>query len=47
MEIYREAYENYKEACESYGMESMMFNHFIKHLTAEQLDEFTKKHINI
>lgn len=42
MEFYREAYENYCTACENYGMETMTFNHFIKHLTKEQLHELSK-----
>jgi hypothetical protein len=43
MEIFREAYENYKAACENYGIESMNFTYFIKHLTIEQLHEFSKQ----
>ncbi|WP_187292174.1 hypothetical protein [Bacillus sp. 1NLA3E] len=42
MEMYREAYESYKEACENFGMESINFNHFVKHLTTEQLHEYSK-----
>ncbi|AZV42387.1 hypothetical protein [Peribacillus asahii] len=43
MEMYREAYEYYKMACENYGMESVNFHHFVKHLTTEQLNEYNKK----
>lgn len=43
MEKYREAYENYKEACERYGMESVNFHQFVQHLTVEQLNEYLKK----
>lgn len=42
MDIYRQAYESYKSACENYGMESMNFAHFIKHLTIDQLNQFCK-----
>ncbi len=42
MENYREAYEFYKRTCEKYGMESVNFYHFVKHLTEEQLDEYAK-----
>ncbi|WP_187118969.1 hypothetical protein [Bacillus marasmi] len=45
MDIYRQAYESYKSACENYGMESMNFNMFIKHLTDEQLSEFSKTNL--
>lgn len=43
MEIYRQAYESYKSACENYGMESMDFHYFIQNLTIEQINEFCKK----
>ncbi|WP_203362547.1 hypothetical protein [Bacillus sp. REN10] len=43
MEMYRIAYQYYTETCESYGMESINFHHFIKHLTEEQLQEYIKK----
>ena len=42
MENYREAYEFYKRTCEKYGMESVNFYHFVKHLTEEQLDQYSK-----
>lgn len=42
MDMYRQAYESYKIACESYGMETMNFSLFIKHLTVEQLSQFSK-----
>lgn len=45
MEMYREVYEFYKTICEKYGMESVNFYHFIKHLTEEQLNEFYKQAI--
>ncbi|WP_318502658.1 hypothetical protein [Bacillus sp. T3] len=43
MEIYREAYENYKSACENYGMEYISFTYFIKNLTNEQIHEYSKQ----
>jgi 4-alpha-glucanotransferase len=43
MEMYRQAYESYKTACENYGMESMDFDYFIQYLTIEQINEFCKK----
>lgn len=42
MEIYQKAYECYRNACQRHGMESLNFYQFVKHLTKEQLDEFTK-----
>jgi hypothetical protein len=39
--MYRNAYESYKTACENYGMESIDFNKFVRHLTTEQLDQFS------
>lgn len=43
MERYREAYECYTATCEIYGMESVNFHYFIKYLTEEQLQEYSKK----
>lgn len=45
MEMYREAYEYYKTTCERYGMDSVSFYQFVKHLTEEQLDEYCKEAI--
>jgi hypothetical protein len=45
MEMYQKAYECYRAACQSYGMESLNFNLFVKQLTKEQLDEFMKHSI--
>ncbi|MCQ6276271.1 hypothetical protein JMM81_15205 [Bacillus sp. V3B] len=42
MEMYRKAYEYYKKVCENYEMDSVNFHHFIKHLTEEQLNEYSK-----
>lgn len=42
MEKYREAYERYLAICKFYGMESINFYHFVKHLTEEQLNEYSK-----
>jgi hypothetical protein len=42
MEIYQKAYEYYQAACQNYGMESLNFNLFVKHLTKEQLDLYIK-----
>lgn len=43
MEIYQKAYECYRAACQSYGMESLNIIQFVKHLTKEQLDEYIKQ----
>ncbi len=40
LDMYRNAYESYKSACENYGMESLNFNQFVRHLTIDQLDKF-------
>jgi hypothetical protein len=40
MENYQKAYQHYQSACENYGMESMSFYQFLKHLTKEQLQEY-------
>ncbi len=45
MEIYQKAYECYRAACESYGMESISLYQFLNHLTKEQLQEYTKNAI--
>ena len=42
MEINQKAYECYKAACEKHGIEWVNFNHFIKHLTPEQLNQFIR-----
>lgn len=42
MEMYREAYKRYLAICKGYGMESVNFHHFVKHLTEEQLNEYSK-----
>ncbi|WP_195892868.1 hypothetical protein [Bacillus massiliigorillae] len=43
MEMYRQAYEYYTATCESYGMESVNFYHFINHLTEEQIKEYSQR----
>jgi hypothetical protein len=43
MEIYQKAYEYYRTVCQSYGMESLNFNLFVKHLTKEQLELYIKQ----
>ena len=42
MEMYRKAYESYLSICKGYGMESINYHHFIKNLTEDQLDEYSK-----
>ncbi|MFJ7850249.1 hypothetical protein ACIQZM_17590 [Peribacillus sp. NPDC097206] len=42
MNMYTKAYETYLMTCERYGIESINFHHFIKHLTEDQLDEYSK-----
>ncbi|MDQ0213954.1 hypothetical protein J2S13_000349 [Oikeobacillus pervagus] len=38
MEMYKKAYERYKEKCKKYGIESIQFYHFIHHLTEQQME---------
>ncbi|WP_102691842.1 transcriptional regulator [Rummeliibacillus pycnus] len=40
MDMYREGYERYCNACEEFGLESKDFYFFINHLTEEQLNAF-------
>lgn len=42
MEKYRKAYKSYLSICKGYKMESINFHQFIKNLTEEQLDEYSK-----
>ncbi|MEK4538194.1 hypothetical protein ACFY5J_17825 [Peribacillus butanolivorans] len=42
MNMYDKAYESYLKICERYEMESINFDHFIKNLTKDQLDEYSK-----
>lgn len=42
MEDYQKAYEHYRAACKRYGIKSMSFHQFVKHLTTEQLNEYMK-----
>ncbi|MED3689373.1 hypothetical protein P4534_11165 [Peribacillus butanolivorans] len=42
MNINDKAYESYLKICERYEMESINFDHFIKNLTKDQLDEYSK-----
>ncbi|MDP1418933.1 hypothetical protein Q8G35_10960 [Peribacillus simplex] len=42
MNIHDKAYESYLKICERYGIESINFDHFIKNLTKDQLDEYSK-----
>ncbi len=44
MNDYRQGYENYKRACEEYGLEPINFHYFILNLSHEQLDAFNKSH---
>lgn len=36
------AYRGYLSICERYGMKSVSFYHFIKQLTEEQINEYSK-----
>lgn len=40
MDMYRESYERYCNACQEYGLESKDFYFFINHLTEEQLNAY-------
>lgn len=40
--MYQEAYKSYIGICQGYGMEPINFHHFIRNLTEEQLDEYSK-----
>lgn len=40
MENYKEGYEIYRQACENYGLESMTYYLYLKHLTEEQLHAY-------
>ncbi|WP_010287555.1 hypothetical protein [Kurthia massiliensis] len=40
MEMYREGYRIYCEACQQHGLESMNFYLFVKNLTEEQLNAY-------
>lgn len=42
MEKYSKAYKSYLNICKGYGMESINIHQFIKNLTEEQLDEYSK-----
>ncbi|WP_017755420.1 hypothetical protein [Calidifontibacillus oryziterrae] len=46
MRPYHDAYEVYLTACESYGLESVNYDHFVKYLTEDQLNEYKKKAIS-
>ncbi|MGG0658530.1 transcriptional regulator [Rummeliibacillus pycnus] len=43
MEMYRESYERYCNACKEFGLESKDYFFFINNLTEEQLNAF-KEH---
>lgn len=40
MDMYREGYRIYCEACEQYGLQSMNFHLYVKNLTEEQLHAY-------
>ncbi|MBM7654989.1 hypothetical protein [Neobacillus cucumis] len=42
MNKYEKAYDSYLRICERYEMESIDFDRFIKNLTNDQLDEYSK-----
>jgi hypothetical protein len=42
MNMYDKAYESYVKICERYEMESINYDYFIKNLTKDQLDEYSK-----
>lgn len=42
MEHFKEGYQTYCQACESYGLESMNYYLYIKQLTEEQLYAFNE-----
>ncbi|WP_185113114.1 MULTISPECIES: hypothetical protein [Bacillaceae] len=42
MNIHDKAYESYLKICKRYEIESINFDHFIKNLTKDQLDEYSK-----
>ena len=40
MDMYREGYQIYCEACEQHGLQSMNFYLYVKNLTEEQLNAY-------
>jgi hypothetical protein len=42
MNIYDKAYDSYLKICERHEIESVNIDHFIKNLTKDQLDEYSK-----
>ncbi|MFB6469068.1 hypothetical protein ACE38V_20150 [Cytobacillus sp. Hz8] len=42
MDMYQKAYEYYKTACENNGVEWVSIHQFVKHLTMEQISEYSK-----
>ncbi|MFP5108499.1 hypothetical protein ACSU6B_17245 [Neobacillus sp. C211] len=42
MNNYDKAYDSYLKICERYEIEPINFYHFIKYLTNDQLDEYSK-----
>ncbi|MFD9626401.1 hypothetical protein [Peribacillus muralis] len=42
MNMYVKAFESYLKICERYEIETLNFDDFIKNLTKDQLDEYSK-----
>jgi len=42
MDMYREGYQIYCEACEQHGLQSMNFYLYVKNLTEEQLNAYNE-----
>lgn len=42
MKKYQEAYETYLNICSMYGMESINYYRFIKNLTEDQIEQYSK-----
>lgn len=42
MEHYFEGYQTYCKACESFGLQSMSYYLYVKHLTEEQLHAYNQ-----
>lgn len=45
MEMYKEAYEYYKQTCEKFGMKSVPFYRFMHNLTENQMQLYIEKAI--
>lgn len=42
MDHFMEGYQTYCRACETYGLQSMSYYLYVKHLTEEQLNAYNK-----